>query len=85
LKGSFTNLARNVVTNVDLLVVEQHSIDGLDSIFSGLCGFVVDETIALGSAVLIGSDFAGQDVTESREGIVERLSGSITSQFMYAQ
>ena len=38
----------------------------------------MDETVALGTAVLIGGDLAGQDVTECGKGVVEGLNhGSI--------
>lgn len=62
-----------MVADVHLLVVEQHTVDGLDSSLGGLSGLVVDETVAFRAAVLVGSDLAGQDVAESGERVVEGL------------
>ena len=62
-----------MVADVDLLVVQQHAVDGLDSVLSSLGGLVVHETIALGTPMLIGSDLAGEDVAEGGKGVVEGL------------
>ena len=70
-----TNLLRNVVTDVNLLVVEQHAVDSLDSRIGGLRSIVVNETVATRKSILIGGDFAGQDVSESGEGVVKGLEG----------
>ena len=61
------------MADVDLLVVQQHAIDSLDSSLRSLGGLIMDETIALGAAWVVGSDFAGQNITESGEGIVQCL------------
>ena len=61
------------MADVDLLVVQQHAIDSLDGSVSGLGGLVVDETVTLGSALLISSDLARKDVSESGKGIVQGL------------
>jgi len=45
----------------------------LDSLGSGLIGLVVNETIALGVAILVLGNLAAQDVTESSKGVVESL------------
>jgi hypothetical protein len=45
----------------------------LDSVISSFFGLIVDETVTLGVTVLINSNLTGQDVTESREGIMEGL------------
>jgi hypothetical protein len=63
-----------VVSNVDLLVVEEHAIDGLDSALCGLCGFIVDEAVSLGAAVFIHGDLARQNVSERRKGVMESLA-----------
>jgi len=62
-----------VRSDIHFLVIEQHAIDGLDSIISGLASLVVDETIALGAAMLVGRDFAREHVSEGGEGVVESL------------
>jgi hypothetical protein len=67
------NLLGDVVTNEDLLVVEEHAIDCLDGILSSLSGFIVDEAVTLGVALLIDGDLAGENITERDECIVERL------------
>lgn len=61
------------MADVDLLIVQQHSVDGLDGSLGGLSGLVVNETVALGTTVLIGSDFARQNITEGGERIVKCL------------
>jgi hypothetical protein len=45
----------------------------LDGIVSSFFSFIVHKAITLGVATFIDSDLARQDVTESREGIVESL------------
>jgi hypothetical protein len=62
-----------VVTDVNLLLVEKHTVNVLDGLRSGLIGLVVNETITLGVAVLILGNLAAQDVTESSKGVVESL------------
>ena len=68
-----------MVADIDLLVVQEHTIDSLDGGLGSLSSLVVDETVALGTAVLIGGDLAGQDVTEGSEGVVESLDPRIRS------
>jgi len=72
-EGDGVNLLGDVVTNEDFLVVEEHAIDRLDGVLSSLGGFVVDETVTPGAALLIDGDLAGEDITKSDESIVERL------------
>lgn len=62
-----------MVTDINLLVVEQHAVDGLDGGLSSLCGLVVNEPIALGSALLVGSDLARKDSSESGKSVMEGL------------
>lgn len=61
------------MADVDLFVVQQHSVDSLDGGISGLGGFVVDETVTLGATVLVGGNLAGQDIAEGSERIVKGL------------
>ena len=42
-----TNLARDVVPDIHLFVIEQHAIDGLDSTVGSVCGLVMDEAVSL--------------------------------------
>ena len=62
------------MTNIDLLVVEKHTVDGFDGSISRLSRLVVNETIALGTTLLIGGDFARKDVAKGRKGIMQSLS-----------
>ena len=62
-----------MVTNVNLLIVQKHTIDSLDGSLGSLSGLIVDETVSLGAAMLVGSDLARQDITEGGKGIVEGL------------
>lgn len=66
-------LLADVVSNVDLLVVEQHVVDGLDGGVGGLGRLVVDETVSPGSTVLVNGDLAGEDVAKGGESVVEGL------------
>jgi hypothetical protein len=66
-------LLGDVVADKDLLLVEQHAVDVLDSVVGGLGGLVMDESVALGVAELVLGDLAAQDVTEGGEGVVESL------------
>ena len=61
------------MADVDLLVVEQHAVDGLNGSLRGLGGLIVDEPVPPGAAVLVSGDLAGQNVTEGGEGVVESL------------
>lgn len=67
------NLLGDVVTNEDLLVVEEHAIDRLDGVLGSLSGFIVDEAVTLGVALLIDGDLAGENITKRDKRIVERL------------
>lgn len=66
-------LLGDVVADVDLLLVQQHAVDVLDGLGSGLVGLVVDETVALGVAVLILSNLAAEDVAKGGKGVVQGL------------
>jgi hypothetical protein len=66
-------LFRNVMSDVNLLVVQEHAIDGLDGGIGSLGGLVVDETVPSGTTVLVGSDLAGEDVSERGKGIMKGL------------
>lgn len=68
-----TDLARDVMANINLLVVEQHAIDRLDGVIGGFSSFIMDETITLGAAMFIGGDLAGQNITKSRKRVVKCL------------
>ncbi len=61
------------MTDVNLLVVQQHTVDSLDGGISSLRGLIVDETVALGASVLIRSDLARQNVSEGGKRIVQGL------------
>jgi hypothetical protein len=66
-------LARDMVTHVDLLVIKEHAVDSLDGAFGSLGSLIVDETVAFGTAMLVGGNLAGEDVAERGKSIVERL------------
>lgn len=70
---STTNLAGDVVADVDLLVVEQHAVNSFDSIISSLGSLVMDESVALGAALIIGGDLAREHVSKGSKGIVKSL------------
>jgi hypothetical protein len=66
-----------VVSNEDLLVVQQHTIDGLDSGLGSLSTVVVNEAITLRATTFVGRDLAGKDVAECSKGIMESLSRKV--------
>ena len=47
------------MTNVNLLVVQEHAVDSLDGALSSLRGLVVDKAVALGATLFIGGNLAG--------------------------
>jgi len=61
------------LTDVDNLLLKHLAFDLLDGSLSGLLGLVVNETVALGAALIVVGDLAGKDVTEGTEGIVQHL------------
>ena len=69
-----------MVADVDLLVVQQHAVDSLDGSLGGLSGLVVNETVALGTAMLIGGDLAREDVAEGSERVVQSLVISLLAE-----
>lgn len=66
-------LLGDVMTDIDFLVVQKHAIDSLNGSVSGLSGFVMNETEASRTTLLIGSDFARQYITKRGEGIMKSL------------
>lgn len=70
---SLTLLFGDIVADVDLLVVQQHSVNGLDGRVSCLRRLVVDKAVSARTAVLISRDLAREDIAESSKGIVQSL------------
>jgi hypothetical protein len=66
-------LTLNVVTNVNLFIVEQHAVYELEGILGRFGSFVVNETVSPGLAMFVSCNFARQYVSESGEGIVKGL------------
>jgi hypothetical protein len=62
------------MSDVDLLVVEKHTVDSLDGAFGGLGGLIMDEAVPFRSAVFIRGDFAGKNIAERGKGVVKSLS-----------
>ncbi|GKT65979.1 hypothetical protein ColTof4_03266 [Colletotrichum tofieldiae] len=73
LKLALAVLLGDVVTDVDLLLVEKHAVNVLDGLGGSLIRLVVNESVALGVAVLVLGDLAAQDVAEGSEGVVQSL------------
>jgi hypothetical protein len=68
-----TLFARDVVTDVNLFIVEQHAVHGLDGILSRFGCFVVNKTVPPGTAMFVSCHFARQYVSGGSEGIVKGL------------
>jgi len=47
-----------MMPNVDLLIIEKHSINSLDGGLGGLSSLIMNIAIATGAALFIGSDLA---------------------------
>ena len=62
-----------MVPDEDLLVVQQHAVDRLDGGVSGIGSFVVNETIATRTTILISCNLARENVAKGCEGVVKRL------------
>lgn len=61
------------MSNVDLLVIQQHTIDGLDSRLGRLGAVIVNETVTLGASALVCCDLARKNVTEGSKSIMKSL------------
>jgi hypothetical protein len=77
MKRGTPHLARDMEADVDLLVVEQHTVDRLYGVISSLRSLVVDETISLRTAVLVCGDLARQDIAKGGKSVMESLSISL--------
>ena len=55
---NMTDLARDMVANVNFFVVQQHTIYSFDGVIGSLSSLVVNKPISLGAALLISSDLA---------------------------
>lgn len=56
--GDQTDLLRDMVPDVDLLVVQKHAIDGFDGSLSSLSGLIVHKTVALRVTLIVSGDLA---------------------------
>jgi hypothetical protein len=66
-------LARNVVSNKDLLVVQQHTIDSFDCGLGSFCCLIVNEPVSTRVTSLISSNFAREDISERDKRVVKSL------------
>jgi hypothetical protein len=62
-----------VNANVDLAVVQKHTINVLDGALGSSGGLKVNKTVALGDTKIICSDLARKNLTKGREGVMEIL------------
>ena len=69
-----TNLTRDVMSNVHLLIIEQHAINSLDSAIGGLGTIIVNESISLRIAMLIGGNLARENGAESSKSVMKSLN-----------
>lgn len=61
------------MTNINLLVVQKHTIHRLDGGLGCFSGFIMYETISPGAPLFIGGNLAGQDSAECGKSIVKSL------------
>lgn len=68
------DLASDMMPDVNLFVVEEHTIHSFDGRIGGLDCLVMNETVSFRMTVFVGGDFAGEDVSERRKRTVKILS-----------
>lgn len=68
-----TDLLGHVVSNVDLLVIQQHTIDGFDSRLSSLGAVIVNVAVTPGASAFVCCNLARENIAEGSEGIVKSL------------
>ena len=66
-------LLSDVVSDIDLFVIEQHAVDSLDGGSSGFASGVVDKGESSRFGSLIETDFTREDFTKGGKGVVESL------------
>jgi hypothetical protein len=66
-------LLSDVMSDIDLLVVEQHAVDSLDGGNSSLASRIVDKGETSRLASLVETDLARKNVTKGGKGVVESL------------
>src|SRR2546429_372249 len=62
-----------MVTDVDLLLVQQHAVDMLDRVVGSFGSLVMYKAVTLGVTLIVLGDLATQNVAKRRKGIVQRL------------
>jgi hypothetical protein len=53
-----SHLSRNVIPNVDLLIIQKHPIDSFYSNLGGLSRLIVNISITTRATLFVGCDFA---------------------------
>lgn len=66
-------LLSDVVSDIDLFVIEQHAVDSLDGGSGGFASGVVNKGETSRFASLVETDFTREDFTECGKGVVESL------------
>jgi hypothetical protein len=68
--NKLANLTRNVVSNIDLLVVQKHAVHSLNGVVGSFVCLVMNETVSLGATMFICGYLAGQNIAKSGKSIV---------------
>jgi hypothetical protein len=69
-------LARDVMSDINFLIVEKHAVDSLDGTISSLSGLIMNEAIALGASMFVSSDLARQHVAKSGKSVIDQHNES---------
>jgi hypothetical protein len=64
------------MSDINLLIIEEHAVHCLDGTVSSLSGLVMNEAIALGAPMFVRSNFARQHIAKGSESIVESLGNN---------
>jgi len=75
------DFTRDMKANINLLVIEQHSMDVLNGMLSCLGSLVVDKTVSSGTTLLICSNLARQDIAKGSKSIMESLYNVVSLLF----
>jgi hypothetical protein len=64
-----------MMTNINLLIVQEHAVDGLNSAVGSFRCLVVNKAVSLRATLLISGDFARQNISKRGKGIMKGLEG----------
>ena len=61
------------MSNENLLVIQEHTVNGLDSGFCRFCTVIVNEAISPGASAFVSGDLTRENVSKGSKGIMKSL------------